>query len=230
MSTVIRSSKPAARPGFQPADHAGGRPRQEQPHRPLARHGRRRSPPRDCITCSGAGDAGARQPGFHVRQIAVDHRLDVGIEGGDAGALVFAERRDRPRDDSETGRSGTLALDDRRGRGCSCVGIEEREQEADRDRLHALADQLVDGALRTMASSSGISTSPVRVDALAHLLAQRPGARNTGVSGCRTRSYIWWRICRPISSTSLEAFGRDQADAARPCAPAPHWSRPSCRG
>ena len=34
-------------------------------------------------------------------------------------------------------------------------------------------------------------------------LRNAPGARNTGVSGCSTRSYIERRIWRPISSTSL---------------------------
>ena len=79
-------------PDDRAADHAGRGSRQEQPHRPLARDVVPARPPRDCMICSGARTSRRGEPVLQSREIAVDDRLHVGVEGGDDGALVFAER------------------------------------------------------------------------------------------------------------------------------------------
>ncbi len=59
-------------------------------------------------------------------------------------------------------------------------------------------------AFSTDASSRGTSTSPLAVTRSRTSLRSAPGARNAAASGCSTRSYMAWRIWRPISSTSLK--------------------------
>ena len=186
------------------ADHAGRRPGEEQPHRAQPR--RRRdpaTPPRDCMTCSGAATPLRRQARFEIGEIAVDHRLHVGVEGGDDGALVLAERRiDLRGERHEQVGMARQRRCSRARRSCASLRNENRKHDGDRPRTRrrpARRRPRCNGSPRRAACS----TSPGRRRcAPATSLRMRPGARNTGVSGSSVRSYIWWRICRPISSTS----------------------------
>ena len=92
-SMVISSPRPADRPTIAPPITPAAGPDRN------SRTGRWRatavpvSPPRDCITCNGASTPAAGQAALEPFQVAIDHRLHVGIERGHHGALVFPERR-----------------------------------------------------------------------------------------------------------------------------------------
>ena len=221
---------PALSPRIVRADHAGRRARRETAApAAAARRRRRQMPPRDCMICSGAGTPALRRPLLQIGEVAVDHRLHVGVEGGDDGALVFAERRidlARQRDEAASGWRRAMI-----SRGAPLVRrVEEREQEHDRDRLGARRDQRSAARVRTAASSSGTSTSPVAPIRSGTSLRNAPGRQE--YRRLRLQHEIVHRV--PHLAADLqhvaEPFGRDRARSGRPCARARRWSRPSCRG
>ena len=86
-------------------------------------------------------DAGRGEPGFQVGEIAVDHRLHVGVEGGDDGALVLAEGRiDLAGERDE--HVGVARGDDLAG-AALVRALRNENRKHDRDRLRAGGDQLV---------------------------------------------------------------------------------------
>ncbi len=122
-----------------------------------------------------------------------------------AGSTSRRERHDQVR----------MALGDAVARAPLVRGIEEGEQEAHRDRLDALRHQLVDGTRRRRSRRAARMTSPSRPDAFAHPLApraRRQEHRRLAASARGRRSGAG--SGRPISSTSREAFGGEQPDAA----------------
>src|SRR5215831_17844833 len=93
ISTVIRSRRPAASPTIlAPITPAAGPERKSRTDRSRA-VAAEEIPPRDCMICKGAGTALGAQTGIQIGEITVHHRLDVGVERGGDGALVFAEGR-----------------------------------------------------------------------------------------------------------------------------------------
>ncbi len=80
-----------------PADHPGGRTGQEQPDRPLAGDLGDGEPAARLHDLQWCIDAGLGEAFPEACQIGIDAGLQVGIEGGDDGALVLAEAPDRPR-------------------------------------------------------------------------------------------------------------------------------------
>ena len=229
-SMVIRSSVAADAPAMLAADHAGGRARTGTAAPAAgARPAALVSPPRDCITCSGAATPASREALLETRQIAVDDRLQIGIEGGDDGALVFAERRiDLVRQRQHQARDGAARISSAARRSCAGLAKENRKTIAIASTPSSTSSSTARRSGRLVERRH--DRRPSRIDALGHLLAIRGRAPGRPASpGSSTTSYIWRRNCRPISSTSRKPCGRDQADAWRPCAPAPHWWRPSCR-
>jgi hypothetical protein len=73
------------------ADHARRGPAEQRGDRRLA-HGDRGQPAAIGLhDAEMTSEAGFRQGGFEAVEIAVDHRLDIGRQGGGGGALVFTE-------------------------------------------------------------------------------------------------------------------------------------------
>src|SRR5262249_4779622 len=118
-----------------------------------------------------------RKPGGEIFQITIDHRLHVGVERGDDGALVFAERRvDLARERNEyigTARADHLA------RAALLRVVEERKQKPDRERLGAGRDQLVGGARKPSLVQRNQHLA-VRPDTLGDLAAETPGREEGG--------------------------------------------------
>ena len=156
-------------------------------------------PPRDCMICSGAPEAARpRRPAVEVGEIALDHRLHVGVERGDQ-VRSYSRKAGidlrRQRDESVGWRSAMISRARR-----SCV-VEEREQEADGDRCvlpRAARRPRCDGGLverhAALAGRARRAREP--------RCRQPAGCEEAGVSGSSAESYMWCRICRPISSTS----------------------------
>ena len=186
---------------LQAADDTGRRARQEEPHRTLPGDGGGADAAPRLHDLQRRLNTVLRQILLHGLEIASDHRFDIGIERRHAGALVLAEGRIDLGGQGDHDLRVTLGND--LARPPLMRRIEEREQVADRDRFDACGDQLVDRVYdRTLVQRD--KDIPRSREALATSLRNAPGARNTGVSGLRTRSYTLCRIWRPISSTSLK--------------------------
>src|SRR6476661_7431770 len=91
ISTEMRSSMPAD--DRAAADDAGGGPGQEQSDRTLARNAGDSYASARLHYLQWRGDACSFQPHLEVGEIAVDHRLDVGVERRDDRALILPEGR-----------------------------------------------------------------------------------------------------------------------------------------
>ena len=169
------------------ADDAGGGARKEQADRPLAGDlGRGKAAARlhDLQRRRAAGGGERR---LHAGEIVVDHGLDVGVEAGGGGALVFAEGgvdlgRERDRD-AWHGRA-----DGARGDGLLVRRVREGEQQADGDRLDPRGFQRGDGAPRPRPGRAASTTAPSAAMRSRTSARRAPGASQPGVSGFSARS------------------------------------------
>ncbi len=82
---------------------------------------------------------GRVQPFFEPHQIAADPRSDIGVDHGGGKPRILADHRQHRRRQRDAA-SWRLGGDDAR-RAALVIGIEEREEEAHRDRLDALVRQ-----------------------------------------------------------------------------------------
>jgi len=142
MSSVIAASSRGR--DRLPADDAARGTRQEQPHRAQrggfrSRHAAARMDDREA-----AAEPRLAQPCIGAREVARQHRLDIGVEGGNSRALVLAELRIDHR--GERQRDPGMARPDQRRCAFLVHGVDEREQEGDGDRLRALGHECVDRA------------------------------------------------------------------------------------
>ena len=78
--------------------------------------------------------------------------------------------------------------------------------------------------------SSGVSTSPVGLIDSTTPCRRAPGARKPGVSGFEEQVVDPAPVLPADLDHVLEARRGEETRAARPCAPALRWWRPSCRG
>ena len=190
-SMVIRSRYPDERPTIAPPITPAAGPERN------SRTGRLRAtdvparPPRDCMICNGARHMCRAQPVLQALQIAADDGLHISIERGDHGALVFAEGRiDLARQRHRNARMRRL---DQFARALLVLRMQEREQIAHRDRLHAVGDKFRRGIAAPTSSSSGTITSPCAETCSRTSLRCAPGARNTGVTGSSMMRCRSWR-------------------------------------
>ena len=114
------------------------------------------------------GDAGVAQAAVELRDVARQDRLQIGVDDRRAQPVVFADLRQRSRDDSETLQPGISSRDDL-AHALLVLRMQEREQQADGDRLRCSAPRARARSARSAASSSGTQHLAAEVDALRHL-------------------------------------------------------------
>ena len=201
-SMVMRSSSPASAPTAAPPSAPAAGPERNR------RTGRKRAvsaparPPRDCITCNGDGHVRLGEVARHVGEIAIDDRLDVGVKGGSDGALVFSKVPDPPRRTTMTATAGMAACTRLADAGARAQGRETKTAGKSRRRRRPPAFQRVDCARRWNSHQAASTLLSVGPDASLYFDPPCPWGEPTGVSGLSLRSYIWRRICRPISRMS----------------------------
>ena len=130
------------------------------------------------------------------REVALHDRRDVGVRDRRARALVLAVLRQhlvrrRRRDAALARRLGDEAL---------VLRIQEREEEAHRQRFDARRLDPVEQRLDFARGSSAWSTSP-RWSSRS-FASNRSSSGTSGGSRCGDRSYKRGRVCRPMASTS----------------------------
>ena len=156
------------------ANHAGRRPGKKEPHGTAPRHGRRGEPAARLHHLQRCAHAELGEIALHRGQVAVEHRLHVGVEGGDAGALVLAERG------VDVAGEGNHHVGRHLGdhpRGLALVRrIGVGKEECDGDGVDLLFQQRRDGA----AQRHGVERRDdpaLRRDPLHHALAQMTGGQ-----------------------------------------------------
>ena len=147
--------------------HAGRRARLEQAHRIAPRRRRLHRAAARGHDVEPALEAERRQPLLQAGQIAIDHRLDIGVHGRRGPALELARAR------QNVARGGDEELRelarDQRARRLFMRRIGEGMQEADRQRLDLLGlDQLGDRGARGREIERG-EHAAVIAQALRHL-------------------------------------------------------------
>ena len=138
-------------------------------------------PPPEVISSRGHAKPAPLSPPLEARKVAPHQRLDIGVGAGGGETLVFAHlRRDLGR---ERHRHVRQSADDFIADAALVLRIGEAVQEADRDRLDLLRWRCIDCARARLASSSGTSTSALRIDPLAD--AARAGGAAPAVAAGR---------------------------------------------
>ena len=168
------------------------------------------SPPDDWLMPSAAFGAASRDAFGEVAEIAVDDRLEIGVQHGGREPLVFAEFRLHLGRDRQihVGIGGAQRVADHR----LVRGIEEREQEAHRAGVGLRVADRFTSARQRVARSSARMRLAVRRDALGRLEAQFARHQRRRIVVLQAEH------CRadlpPDLDQVAEAFGDDQRDLA----------------
>ncbi len=154
--------------------------------------------------------AGGGERRLHAGEIVVDHGLDVGVEAGGGGALVFAKGgvdlgRERDRDAGQGGADGLR-------HGLLVRRVLEREQQADGDRLDPRGLQRGDGGIDRGRVERGDHRA-IRGDALSHLGAARAGGQPAGRLGFQRKVVKLVAHLAADLQRVAKTLGGDKADA-----------------
>ena len=181
MSKVMMSEIPSARRCRDACGHAAGRARQHRRRRPA----RRRCEGRHAAiglhdVFLRRRDAGGGEPAVEIGDIALEDRLQIGVDDGGAQPIVLADLRQHLR--RQRNAAFRQFLGDDGADALLMLRIEEREQQAHRDRC---------GLLRAPERATSSAMPPRRAGA-----ALRRGNRPARVprrSGCAAPA---WAACR----------------------------------
>ena len=172
ISTVTQVARTGRRARGDAADHPGRGAGEKQPHRAARGIGGGADAAARLHDLQRRRHAGSGEVGAHAGDVIGDDGLQIGVERGDRGTLVFAKGgvdlgRQRKRD------AGMQCGDDLAGADLM-RRVDEREEKDDGDRLDPVGGQHGGGAAHIVLVERGDNRA-VGGDALAHLLAAGAG-------------------------------------------------------